>query len=126
MSKLEVVQLRGLFLVLAVLLVMSCALSHAEEVSTVKPAALYLSLGAADLASTRYAINSGASEANPWMRSHPEAKKLAQAAALTFLDTRLQRRDKRLAWGVRVVAIVGHGWLIHHNLKMAEKARRSR
>ena len=125
MTRLETAQLRGLFLVLLVLLLMSAALS-AEEVSVAKPAALYLSLGAADLATTRHALNQGATEANPWMRSHPEAKKLAQLAALTYLDTRLQKRHRRLSWVLRGVAVVGYGAVCAHNLRTAEKSRRGR
>ena len=103
-----------------------CDRVRGEEVSYAKPAFIYAGLAAGDLASTYHAERAGAVEANPAMRSGREVKKAAQVALLTLLDTRLQKRDRRLAWGVRVVAIVGHGWLIHHNLKMAEKARRRR
>ncbi len=101
------------------LLVLGASEAHCADV--VKPAALYLSLSAADLGSTALAEANGATEANPWMRSHRVPKQLAVSAALTFADVRLQRtgHHKRLRVIVTAVRVV----VVAINLHNARRER---
>lgn len=89
--------------------------SHcSERVSISRPAALYLGLGAADYASTQYALQHGAVEGNPLMVQHMALKHLGLAAATTYADVQLQRRGHRgwakgLRVGVFVLRVVSVG-----------------
>lgn len=105
---------------------MLCDRLRGEEVSYVGPAVLYVGLAGADLASTYHAERFGAIEANPAMRSARVPKKVAQAALLTLVDARLQKRSRGLAWGFRVAAVIGHGLIVRRNLRVAEQARGAR
>jgi hypothetical protein len=79
----------------------------AEPVDVAKPAAIYLSLSAADLASTEWAIRHGATERNPFMDSNRIAKQAAMAGAFTAADVFLQSKGKRQeARALRIVYAV--------------------
>jgi hypothetical protein len=91
--------------------------AHCDERRDVaRPAALYLSLSAADLGSTQWAIRNGATEGNPWMAEHGAAKQLAVSAALTAADIHLQKRGhhRKLRVLVTVLRVAAVGINIHN------------
>lgn len=63
----------------------------------VVPAAIYLSLSAADLGTTEWAVRHGYTEANPLMQSHRIEKGLAVAGAFLAADLYLQKREQPTA-----------------------------
>lgn len=80
------------------------AQAHCEEVAA--PAALYLSLSAADLGTTAMALHTpGVSEGNAFMRGHRIEKQLALAGLLTLVDVKLQKRGHAKALRVAVTVI---------------------
>jgi hypothetical protein len=95
-----------------------------ERADVVKPAAIYLSLSAADLGTTEWAIRNGASEGNPWMKEHRIAKQAAMAGAFTLADYHLQKRGHRgKARALRVVYAVGRLAVIAINVRNAQGKR---
>jgi hypothetical protein len=78
----------------ALALVLFFTALNASGADVAKPAAIYLGLSAADLASTEWALANGATEGNPFMASHRVPKQLAMAAALTAVDVHLQRKGQ--------------------------------
>lgn len=103
------------YLITAVLSVLFTFVAlEARCADVVKPAAIYLSLSAADLGSTAWAIRNGAHEGNPAMVNHRAVKQLAMASAFTGADVLLQRNGKRrearvlrvVYAAVRVTAVV--------------------
>jgi hypothetical protein len=98
--------------------------AHCEPVNVVKPAALYLSLSAADLGSTEWAIRNGASERNSFIASHRIAKQAAMAGAFTLADIELQRRGhKGKARALRVVYAVGRLAAVAVNVSNAQRRK---
>ena len=94
---------------LLALVLATAATAGAADV--VKPAGLYLSLSAADLGSTAWARQNGASEGNPFMSSNAVAKQLAVAGILTAVDVHLQKKGHHrklrvLVTVLRVAAVV--------------------
>lgn len=84
----------------------------------------YSVLGLADLGSTEAALRRpGTYEANS-LASHRSARialKAAQVPALVWVDRRLGRRSKKLAWGWRAVAAAYTGWVVAHNLRQGRR-----
>lgn len=98
--------------------------AHCEEVNVTKPASIYLSLSAADLASTEWAISHGAEEANGLMASHRYAKQAAMAGAFTATDVWLQAKGKkREARALRVVYAAFRVAAVAVNVRNARRAR---
>lgn len=92
--------------------------------SLVTPALIYTASAGVDYASTRYALNAGAREAHPLLRSHLEAWKLAQVAALLAVDLELQKRGYRnKARVLRITAAVVGAGLAVHNLSVARRQK---
>lgn len=79
------------------------AMSSCEELDVAKPAAIYLSLSAADLGTTEWAVRHGYVESNPWMQSHRIEKQLAVTGAFLAADFYLQKKERRT--GVRVLRV---------------------
>lgn len=78
--------------VLAFVVLLGFGLAEAHCAEVAKPAALYLSLSAADLGSTAIAMhNPGVTEGNAFMSGRRLEKQLAVAVALTAADVQLQR-----------------------------------
>jgi hypothetical protein len=98
--------------------------AHCEPVNVVKPSALYLSLSAADLGSTEWAIRNGASEGNGFMASHRTEKQLAVSAAFIAADVMLQKRGhKGKARALRVVYAVGRLAAVAVNVSNAQRRK---
>jgi len=94
--------------------------------SIATPILIYsLSLGA-DAGSTLYARRQpGVIEANPLMRNRAVmiGSHIASAAALTYIDTRLQRRSKCAPWVLRGAVLVAGGFVARHNLQQVRRTR---
>jgi hypothetical protein len=98
--------------------------AHCEPVNVVKPAAIYLSLSAADLGSTEWAIRNGAYEGNSFMSSHRTEKQLAVSAAFIAADVMLQKRGhKGKARALRVVYAVGRLAAVAVNVSNAQRRK---
>lgn len=91
------------------------------ERDVVRPAAIYLSLSAADLGTTAWATRNGAAEGNAFMRDHAVAKQLAVAAALTAADIHLQKSGHHRK--LRVVVVVLRVSAVAFNLHNARRRR---
>lgn len=104
------------FLTAALVLILTSVALEAKCGDVLKPSALYLSLSAADLSTTALAMQNGASEGNPWMRSRAIEKQVALTVALTVVDTRLKRRAQKRAFrlAVTVVRLGAIGWNIRN------------
>lgn len=85
--------------------------------------AFYLSLQAADELSTRHALAHGAHEGNPAVSEQGRrlAVKAASAAALTFVDRKLQKRSRKAVWIFRGATFLAYGAITAHNLRTARK-----
>lgn len=102
---------------------MAVALKTAHCADVVKPAAIYLSLSAADLASTALATQNGAIEGNAFMRSHRIEKQLVVAGALTAADAYLQKKGGRGVRALRIsVAVIRVGAVVV-NVRNARRQR---
>jgi hypothetical protein len=87
-------------------------------------ASYYAGLAAADLASTEYALNRGAVEANAVMRGEfgkRLAIKAASVGALTWIDYELGKRDRTIQWIVRGLAFAVNGYLVWNNVRQGRR-----
>lgn len=103
-------------------LAVSLKAAHCADVT--RPAALYLSLAAADLGSTAYALDNGMAETNPLMRSYALPKQVASAALLTFADVKLQKAGRPgRARALRIAVTVIRVGVVAINVRNARRGR---
>lgn len=119
----------GAIALLAVLLVLMVAgEGRCDEPKTtvVKPLVVYTMSVGADWASTKYALDRGAHEANPLFRGSSGKRALlmgVQAAVLTATDVQLQRTGHpRWAKAMRIGVPVLRGLVVVHNIRQGWKA----
>lgn len=111
-----------LLLVFVISLAVGLVQAHCAEV--VKPALIYGSLSAADLASTSWAEHHGSSEGNAFMRSDRVLKAAALASALTVADAYLtSRKRRRSAKALRISVAVVRVAAVAINVRNARRAR---
>lgn len=90
--------------------------------SLLLPLAIYGAGNFGDGWSTSLALKAGAREMNPHgqMSGSRLALKVGSTLALTAGDAWLQKRDKKLAWALRVAATAGYGYLTLRNVQNAK------
>lgn len=91
--------------------------SFAESLS------IHAGLRGANVLTTRWSIDRGATEANPLMRTHLEAKQAGVAVALALTETRLSRKHRRL---LRAMHLAGTAVYMWKDVRAGRKAMEAR